>query len=233
MAPSEQPKQSPPTDPSAVPCKGWKAHVMLATKAKDDAMARRHAVTVTSPPKSAHIPTPPADPFQLLGALIQTGQPVLSPMTRPGSIVGGVRRPMDVTDDAAKRLRPENSLSPPSASSLGSSPSADSGHSSPTSCLTHDHPRADKPVLRPLQPAPVDHSQAVVFSCALSRQGAVISDIGRMRPGCAVVEGNYLARTNATSAGVPFFQEAVSIMFDSSGRLLSEPSLATHKRYAC
>lgn len=28
-------------------------------------------------------------------------------------------------------------------------------------------------------------------------------------------------------AGVPFFQEAVSIMFDSSGRLLSEPSLAT------
>lgn len=28
-------------------------------------------------------------------------------------------------------------------------------------------------------------------------------------------------------AGVPFFQEAVALMFDSSGRLLSEPSLAT------
>ena len=28
-------------------------------------------------------------------------------------------------------------------------------------------------------------------------------------------------------AGVPFFQEAVSIMFDSSGRLLSDASLAT------
>lgn len=28
-------------------------------------------------------------------------------------------------------------------------------------------------------------------------------------------------------AGVPFFQEAVSIMFDASGRLLAEPNLAT------
>ena len=28
-------------------------------------------------------------------------------------------------------------------------------------------------------------------------------------------------------AGVPFFEEAVSLMFDASGRLLSEPSLAT------
>lgn len=148
MAPSEQPKQSPPTDPSAVAfvkggkrkrlskvctpsisttlthhpsphrqacdachkskrrCDGTGTSSMLPIAPPPDSLTpsgiKRHAVTgnsicsdavtmtdahapvVTSPPKSAHIPTPPADPFQLLGAPIQTDQQVLSPMTRPG-----------------------------------------------------------------------------------------------------------------------------------------------------
>ena len=34
-------------------------------------------------------------------------------------------------------------------------------------------------------------------------------------------------------AGVPFFQDALALMFDNSGRLLCEPSVAQPRRSAC
>ncbi|KAI0704283.1 hypothetical protein BC835DRAFT_1262153 [Cytidiella melzeri] len=137
-------------------------------------------------------------------------------------------RQADVSDLAAKRSRAEDNLSPPSVSSHGSSPSNDSGHSSPISLLdpstTHElinlffaHCNPHRLIIhKPTFSAALSHekipSYLVLAVCALAAPWS--KDISARAP---------MARLG----GVPFFQEAVSIMFDSSGRLLSEPSLAT------
>ncbi|KAI0091685.1 hypothetical protein BDY19DRAFT_931771 [Irpex rosettiformis] len=254
MAPSEQLKQSPPTDPSGLAfVKGGKRKRL--SKACDACHKSKRRCDGTAPcsncyfaskectytdaagrpvpaPRNAHPDrlggSPVGDPLKNIAVTTEYHSAPLRPNSDPNQSSVGVRRPADPTDDTTKRLRPEDSLSPPSAPSLGSSPSVDSGHCSPTSLLdpttTHElvnlffaHCNPHRLIIhKPTFSAALSHdkvpSYLILVVCALAAPWS--KEISSRAP---------MPRL----AGVPFFQEAVSIMFDSSGRLLSEPSLAT------
>ncbi|GJE90984.1 Zn(II)2Cys6 transcription factor [Phanerochaete sordida] len=162
-----------------------------------------------------------AIPARISTAYASTSAAAASPES-----TAGVRRHAELDSASAKRVKPETSPSMSSATS--SSPSADSGHDSPLSSLdpvtqlqlielffAHCNPHR-LIIHKPSFSASLTHERVpqylIMAVCALAA------------PWCKDI-------TNAAPmprlAGVPFFQEALNLMFDASGRLLSEPTLAT------
>lgn len=163
-----------------------------------------------------------ANQDRVLPARISTGYASTSASAES---TAGIRRHAEL-DTAAKRVKPETSPSMASASS--SSPSADSGHDSPLSSLdpvtqlqlielffAHCNPHR-LIIHKPSFSASLTHERVpqylILAVCALAA------------PWCKELTS---AAPMPRLAGVPFFQEAVNLMFDASGRLLSEPCLAT------
>ncbi|TCD60647.1 hypothetical protein EIP91_009734 [Steccherinum ochraceum] len=143
----------------------------------------------------------------------------------------GVRRPVESPNDfaAMKRVRPEGAdtsaaiispLDPPSgpvASSVSPSSLLDptTTHELTNLFFTHSNP-GRMIIHKPSFSADLTHeklpSYLVLAVCAVAAPHS--KDVAANAP-------------TTRLAGVPFFQEAVSIMFDASGRLLAEPNLAT------
>ncbi|KAH8093813.1 hypothetical protein BXZ70DRAFT_384818 [Cristinia sonorae] len=146
------------------------------------------------------------------------------------SLAGGLRRIPELPNDlATKRVRPEGvdtsasiiiPLSSPSVS--GSATGSPSSLLDPTTTheltnlfFTHNNP-GRMIIHKPSFSAALTHEQVPSYLVlALCSNSATHSkDLATKAP-------------TPRLAGVPFFQEAVSIMFDASGRLLAEPNLAT------
>ncbi|KAH9847279.1 hypothetical protein C2E23DRAFT_863425 [Lenzites betulinus] len=130
----------------------------------------------------------------------------------PSAPQNGIER--DPTSKRSRRGQPGGGSSPPSGSKTECSP--ERGNSALLDpATTHELVNTD------------DTPQAVFFR-ALSLNKVPLHLVLTVCALAAPLSKSVAAKaSHARLAGVPFFQEALSLMFDNSGRLLCEPSVST------